>query len=309
MRRLLLFLIGLLAAGAALFQAASYHPLAFLPGPERGLAARQTPLAATAGRKMLHVTLGSPKLGDIGFTVNLPDPLPAGKLPVVFVMGGLASGEENIRLIENPGPNVLVGYDWPIPVFFPEGRDVPRQLPSLYWRALTIAGQAGSALRWLAQQPWADPARLSLLGYSLGGLAAPAVQHAAQQDGIPVGWTILAYGGAPLHALFAGDPYIEPAWARTLLAPCVGFLLRPLEPTVHLPRLSGRFLVLEGQDDRLIPEAARKRLADAVPQPKTVVTLAGQHMGAGPDEAALLDTIIAASRDWLIANDAVNAPP
>ena len=64
-----------------------------------------------------------------------------------------------------------------------------------------------------------------------------------------VGWTIIAYGGAPLGALLAADPNMKPAWLGVALAPLVDLVSHSLEPTVHLPRLSGKFLVLEGRDD------------------------------------------------------------
>jgi len=86
----------------------------------------------------------------------------------------------------------------------------------------------------------------------------------------------------------------------------VDLVFHSLEPTVHLPRLSGKFLVLEGRDDSLIPEAARNLLRDAVPEPKTVITFEGNHMGVGPDKMALLQDIIATSKEWLIKNGAIN---
>jgi surfactin synthase thioesterase subunit len=93
---------------------------------------------------------------------------------------------------------------------------------------------------------------------------------------------------------------------REALVPFVSIFFHPLEPALHLPNLTGHFLILEGKNDGLIPEAARKRLRDSVPEPKTIVTFEGDHMGVGPEKAKLLETIIATSREWLLRMKAVN---
>lgn len=178
-----------------------------------------------------------------------------------------------------------------------------------YHRVMTIPGQVASVPHWLIEQPWADAQRISLLGFSQGALAAPSVQDIAARDGTRIGSTIIAYGGAPLGALLAANPHMKPTWLREAMAPLVDIGFHSLEPTVHLPRLSGKFLVLEGRNDGLIPEAARKLLREATPEPKTVITFEGTHMGVGPDKMALLQKIIETSKLWLIENGAINRGP
>jgi hypothetical protein len=131
----------------------------------------------------------------------------------------------------------------------------------------------------------------------------------AAHDGIHIGWTIIAYGGAPLGAVLAGSPQLKPTWLGEALAPLVNLAFHSLEPTVHLPRLSGKFLVLEGQNDQRIPEAARHFLQQAVPEPKTIITLTGSHMGVSPEKMALLRKIIGICQTWLIENGAINPGP
>jgi hypothetical protein len=46
-----------------------------------------------------------------------------------------------------------------------------------------------------------------------------------------------------------------------------------------------------------------------LPEPKTVITFEGNHMGVGPDKMALLQKIIATSKNWLIENGAINHGP
>jgi dienelactone hydrolase len=281
-------------------------PLSALPPPEHDLEARRTGPMTADGRHLEHITLAGDELGDIGIVISLPDPLPKEKLPVLIVLGGLGTGEDNIREIKNPGANAIVGYDWPIPVAFPGGKDFLRQTPDLYRDVMSIPGQIASAIGWLAAQPWADDRRISILGFSLGALAAPAVENLAEHDGHEIGWTVIAYGGAPLGDLFAANPHIKPLALRLAAGPIIDLLLHPLEPTVNLPQCSSHFLVLEGRDDTLIPKPDRDNLRNAVPEPKDVIFFSGDHMGVGPDREILLDEITRESRSWLVRNGAVN---
>jgi hypothetical protein len=257
------------------------------------------------GRRLQHITLAGGDLGDIGIIISLPDPLPVKKLPILIVLGGLGTGENNIRTIDNPSDNAIVGYDWPMPVDFPKGREFVLQTPDLYRRVTTIPGQIASSIDWLASQPWADDKRISILGFSLGALATPAAENLVEHNGRHIGWTIIAYGGAPFGVLFASNPRLKPKW----MGPVIDVLLHPLQPTVNLPYISSHFLVLEGRDDALIPAEARTTLRDAVPAPKDVVVFSGDHMGVGPGKQELLGQIIRTSRVWLINNGAVNAAP
>jgi hypothetical protein len=299
--------LGLLLMGAFTLAFWEYNrdPVLSLPRPEHGLRAERTALPGLDHRQFEHLTLHGNKLGDIAFSLSLPDPPPSEKLPVVLVLAGLVTGENSIRYVKDAGNNAIVGYTWPVPVRLHGVRAI-LQAHDLYHRVITIPGQVASVLSWLIKQPWADAQRISLLGFSQGALAAPAVQDLAAHDGIRIGWTVIAYGGAPLGALLVGNRHMKPAWLGQALAPLVNLVFHCLEPTVHLPRLSGKFLVLEGRDDRLIPETARNFFKEAVPEPKTVITFEGDHMGVGPDKMALLQKIIETSENWLIENGAIN---
>jgi surfactin synthase thioesterase subunit len=305
-----LILIGIALVAAAVWGFRVRDPLAALPAPNHDLRADRDSATLTTGRLIQHFVLraadaGNSTIGEIGIVVSLPEPLPRHKLPVLFVLGGLGTGAQNIRYLPDAGDNAVVGYDWPVPVRLDGGLALLRQLPGLYRRVMTIPAQVSSAMFWIAGQPWADDKSFSLLGFSLGALAAPAVEDLAEHGGQPIGWTVLGYGGAPLGALVQANPHIRPGFLRLLLAPAVDTLLGPLEPTRHLPRLTGAFLVLEGRDDTLIPAAARTRFELAVPEPKTVKTFDGDHMGVGADKLPLLQQIIETSKLWLIDQGAI----
>src|SRR5271166_2215381 len=211
-------------------------PLSSLPQPQQALEIHRTALAYQGRRRVEHMILSSAALSDIGIIVSLPDPLPDRKLPILIVLGGLGTGENNIRHLPEAGDNAIVGYDWPIPVRF-EGLASLAQTFGLYGRVMAIPAQVTSAIQWLAAQSWADNQRISLLGFSLGTVASPAIEDVAEHDGQRIGWTILAYGGAPFGELVAASPHVKPSWLRPILASVVppaaadrtfGALIRPI---------------------------------------------------------------------------------
>ena len=169
--------------------------------------------------------------------------MPARSLPVIFVLGGLNTGAHSVHHLPEAGSNVLVGYGWPVPRRVPREVTALRTLPEVFCRILFVPGEVSAALRWIAAQPWADSERVTLVGLSLGALAAPAVQRVAAAEGVAINWTVLGYGGAPLGVLLAHHPGVRSGWLGPLLRAGADLLLRPLEPAHHLPHLKGVFLV------------------------------------------------------------------
>jgi hypothetical protein len=271
--------------------------------------AANAPTASTArterraGRILRHVTLLDARLGKIGFAVSLPDPAPRCAAPVVFVLGALGTGEHSIGLIHEPGRNAVVDYDWPrLP-----RRLGPSALPALRSEALSIPGQVTAISRWVVAQPWADAHRVTLVGFSLGAIATPAVEHVLLAQDMHVQWTVLADGGAPISAVIGGDQHIRPPWLRSVAAFVGELLLRPLDPALHVSQLKGHFLLISSADDTTISAAASERLAQLTPPPKQIVRMPGGHVGTAGAKIALLNAAITATRRWLIAQGAINA--
>ena len=241
-----------------------------------------------SGRLFQRVTLSDERLGPINFSVSLPDPLPHRRLPLVIVIGGAGTGENNIRFVDDAGDNAIVGYDWPLPATLPKGARALTELPSLQRHALSVPGQISAMLRWLVSRPWSDAERVSVLGFSLGALAVPAAERVSELEGINIRWTVLAYGGVGFDTLVAGDQRIRPAWIRPLLGAGAELLLRPIEPSEHLPHLTGNFLVLGADHDSIVEPWASAKLEELTPEPKTIVHTAGDHIGNGSERRELL---------------------
>lgn len=254
------------------------------------------------GRILEHVTISDPRLDEIGFTVSLPSRLPHRRMPVVFALGALGTGLHSISLVHDPGSNVLVGYDWP---------SIPAKMGAAdFWslrkKAVTIPEQMTAVSQWVLAQRWADPNRVTVAGFSLGAIAAPAVEYALVARGVHVQWTVLADGGAPIPAVLAGDQAIRSPWLRGTAAVLATFLLRPVEPARYVSQLSGRFLLISSAADTTIPAAASNRLAQLTPSPKKIVRLPGGHVGTTGEKRVLLDAAVAVARHWLITEGAID---
>jgi len=300
--------------GPALAALRAQDPFAALPREARPPVVIEERPEPFGHRTLLHVALDGRSLGPIRFVVSLPEPLPPGRMPLVVILGSLRGGSGAIReiseVVGDPGPNAFVGYDWPLPEREPDVADI--LLSPRAWRrsVLRVPGQVDAILAWADGKPWADPERRSLLGFSLGAFVAPAAQRGAQERGAHVGWTILAYAGAPIGDVIAGHPGAGPAWLRPALGTAADLLLRPVEPSHHLPHLRGRFLVLGAATDRLIEPAAAERLRALTPSPRTDVRIEGDHMGVGAGRREVLRRVVEASRAWLVAEGAIApAPP
>ena len=281
-------------------------PLAALPQSGGSAIVTSHQASRTDGRLIQQYTIEDSVLGRIGLVVSLPDPLPDRPLPVLVVLGGLGTGLRTLRQTPPVGDNVVVGYDWPIPRKFSKGIDLIGRVPEHYGRLIGAPGQIAAVVEWVADQPWAERERISLLGFSMGALAAPAAQRVLQSRGFRVGWTVLAYGGANLAEIVEQHPRIRPDWARPAAGWLAGRFLRILDPAEHLAHLSGRFLVIGGADDELVPKAAAQLMQDLTPEPKTVLLLDGQHMGTGKAQTALLKRIQQVTEEWLVDQGAVN---
>jgi dienelactone hydrolase len=203
---------------------------------------------------------------------------------------------------------VFASYDWPLPRKLPKGLDLARELPGLYSQVLAVPGQVAAIIGWLAGQPWADAERISLLGFSLGALVAPAAQRVTESSGRQIRWTVLAYGGVDLGGILAAHPKAELGWTKPLLGAAASLLLRPVEPAEHLPYLSGRFLLIGGVEDRLVPPSSSELLRELTPEPRTVVLLEGEHIGTGAGQRALLEEVVRLTRHWLIEQGAIDPP-
>jgi hypothetical protein len=267
-------------------------PLSHLPVADAPLAVALESEERDGGRVWRRLAVDGGRLGRARLLVSLPDPPPAGPVPVQFVLGGLRTGENSIRHVARPGGNALVGFGYPIERRPGNILAIAAKAPRLRAQVFATPGLAAAALAWTRGQGWADPARVTPVGVSLGAIFLPAVLRLDRAGGGAVGPAVMAYGGAGLDLLAAhwlGAP--RPlGWLAALG-------LAPAAPEAHLPLLAGPFLVVGGEGwDALVPREAALRLVALTPPPKTVLILPGGHVGG---ETEVTRRLAEAAGAWL----------
>ena len=276
-------------------------PLEALP-PLRGdlQVLDDTPCAGAVepGRLCRRLVLADETGHQVSIAVNRPDT--AQPAPALLLLAGNRAGQDTVRLIADPGPNVLIGYEYPFAKRWPRGLSA---LPAVFrtrQAALAVPGEAAAIFRWARRQAWVDHGRVAVAGFSLGALYVPATLHRAQADGAAPKVAVIGFGGAGLGAIFsrAAAAIPQPLSARAATA------LRPLEPAVHLPMVRATVLVIEADNDELMPAEARDRLVALLPGPKTVVRLSGDHVAGAQSEMGRAAAAIA--REWLVETGAMN---
>lgn len=158
-------------------------------------------------------------------------------------------------------------------------------------------------LDYLESRPDVARDRLVLIGSSLG---APAVTIAGGVDRRPAA-VIALYGAGQIdrvvaHALEHAAPSPHPRWRAALLGRVFAWWLAPLAPERYAPDIAPRpFLMVNSEDDRLIPRASVLALYEAARPPKELIWVPGEHIH--PDEAELIQKLSGTVTSWLVARE------
>lgn len=292
----LLFLLGAVLAGVAVsIWLAIWSPDALLRDPlplYRQGAATSSP-EITGDRTVRHIRLVGPDGETIAFRVSQPTKQPLNPLPVLVIVTGFSGAPDPIQHITHPGQNVIVSYH---PPFDPEVRLETLSLFNI-WQARRVIyrmpEEVSALLAWTGRQEWADRKRINLAGYGLGAAILPAIRRRAAATGQPVKASIFINGGADFEALASAGLGGAMAWLT-------GQLLRPLDPAIHLPEISGPFLIINTDDDKAIPESTRSALETLLPEPTTIASVI---RGTSPED--YIARIIRVAQNWLVAQSAL----
>jgi dienelactone hydrolase len=253
------------------------------------------PVRAEAGG---FVSQGVRVRGTNGLTVDLRVLRPADdtvRRPLVVILGGHRTGRDAVGLLGAPGPFVVAALDYPY-----EGPERPRgwrqslaTIPAARRALLETPPAVLLALDWLVKQPGVDPARVDLVGVSLG--VPFATVAGALDPRFRRVWLI--HGGAGnrewiehnLRAKVASDRL------RGLLARLVYLLAHgsTLEPGHWVSRIAPRPLIVIGaREDRRLPPSLVERLHAAAGEPKELIWTEGGHIDRRPEAVQrLLDTV------------------
>jgi len=266
-----------------------------------------------ATKSILHRSVQDVRLVDpdnqvMTFTVSLPKGKLAeniaGKLPVLIVISGFRSGYHNLERIPEPGPNAIISYDYPYDSKeWKEASFLGRALIARHV-AYRIPDEIAGLMAWVGRQPWADETRISLAGISLGAVALPVIRRRASATGQIDGPSVIAYGGVDIQAIAAANLEISPVWLREIAAWMVWLILKPLEPALHLSKISGPILVINGKDDERLPANSVTRLQALLPEPKTIINVDGAHIDGKRPE--IIKNTVRLARAWLVSQGALN---
>ena len=152
-----------------------------------------------------------------------------------------------------------------------------------HFQDMTISGEisdAVAALRWLRRQRGIDPARLGLLGLSLGGCVSACVagRHPQVVKALAL-WSAAAhpehFWNADAEKTLQGRGVID--WCgnligRAFLEEARAGVIRPLAEIAHYP---GPVLIVHGEKDASVPPENAPEYAAAVPGHKNVHIIAG----------------------------------
>jgi pimeloyl-ACP methyl ester carboxylesterase len=278
--------------------------------PAYSLVSRETYSLARKGEERLFrdLTFAADGVAPIRITVSLPGGDTAARLPVLVLLGGLKSGRDSLERLPAVGQNAVLAFEYP---YSSEIRDksafILERLRAAHGAVMETPGQLAFVLGWLRTRPWADPARVSLLGYSLGAVFVPVVNHKARRQRTPVAASIMAFGGADLGAVAANVLDLAPGILGRVVAAMVDTLVRSVEPAFHLPALAGEVLLVNAEADEMIPATSSRRMTELAPEPKTIVLLPGEHID--PRDQVVLDRIVSISGNWLKEKGVVNVMP
>jgi dienelactone hydrolase len=260
----------------------------------------------SVSRTYREMRLNAQDRPPVSFTVAVPEGL-GGPVPVLLIVGGLRSGRENLERLPDLGPNALISFEYPYrDIIRDKTRNGIARLLHVYKSSRATAEQLVAILRWVRTQDFVDKDRIGLLGYSLGAMVAPATHVKAQANAVPHGVMILAFGGADLSAIVPRvlrmkTPLLEGA------ASWIGAsLLHALEPAHFLPLIRSEVLIVNAEEDELIPRGSQRLLEQLTPDPKWIVNMPGEHID--PRDPATLMAVVDVTKRWLIERRAVDAP-
>jgi len=229
----------------------------------------------SGGCLLFDVTLESST--GIRTTGSLEVPAAGGALhPAFLILGGLRTGRNTLEYIDNARGIVILALDYPY-----EGKtermgtwEFIRSVPRIRRAVLDTAPALMTAVDYLLDRDDVDPARITVIGGSLGAFFVPA--HAAIDSRTAA--AVMIYGAGDIRSLLAASREIPRALTRP--ASWLGaVLLSPVEPLKYADEISPRpLLMISGIQDPRIPPRCSRLFHDAALEPKTVEWIDAGHI-------------------------------
>ena len=249
-------------------------------------------------REYEDVTLDGQDFKNIKFSISYPKRIEKNE-NVLLLLDGLETGRESLKYVPHPKNYIIIGYEYEKSLHYLRKKSVFFHLPSTRKAILDVPFQIVSIVQWIEKQPWYSHKNVIIIGVSFGAIFVPATFQLALMNDIQLGPGIMAYGGAELYDIF----YANLKNYKILRKPLAFFayqLFKPIDPVFHLPYIHGKFLIINGTQDKNIPLQSAQKLQELTPEPKTIINIDTEHMA--PDRKDIIDQIVKISLNWLENN-------
>lgn len=295
----LLALLALVAVVAALwsYRTRDYRPV-FSRAAGTLVAVRDSTDVGRApdGKSLTDVTLVSDTGLEVRLRVRAPSVRDGVQHPAALMIGGFSTGRKAAGVPSRTDDLILASIDYPYdgPDDL-EGRDWLLHLGAVRGGLLGTPPALLLAAQYLYSREDVDPARVSVIGVSLGVPFAVAV---AATDRRLAGAAYL-HGGADIRRLYE-HAYGERTapWLTRLLSRLVAWLTAPLEPTKYAGAVAPRpTLQVNAAEDRFIPGESVSALYEATRHPKRMIWIDGGHVAT--NEETIVQELMQVTLDWM----------
>lgn len=240
-----------------------------------------------------HVRLSVDSGLVVDLAVRVPAERPQRGLPLVLLVGGYRTGRNAVSLVGEGRGMVLAAIDYPLPdARRLKGWRAVAALPRIRGAIYDTPPAMMVALDYLLSLPEVDPARVELVGVSMG---APLVCVAGALDArFTRVWAVQGGGNATVLFDHLLQKKIPTATPRFLAARTIDRLLRTISPEFWVAEISPRpFVLVTARDDERIPKACADVLFERAGMPRARIDLPGAHIKAGDREMIdlLFDTM------------------
>lgn len=234
-----------------------------------------------------------------GLVVNLrvARPLADGSFPVVLVAGGHRTGKDAVDLAGAPTNIIYAAIDYPY-----TGNHEPRgfwasirTVPQIQQAFLDTPPALALANSWLQEQPWVDPARVELIGASLG---APFASVAgAIDERFSRLWILHGGGDNVAWVSHVGRRHVENETLRRGVARFALWVTGSFsfDTPEWIRRVSPRpVVIVSACDDDYVPREAQDALLETASSGHVeFIWVDGQHIRTGRTQVlqTLLDTV------------------
>jgi hypothetical protein len=247
------------------------------------------------------LTVESPLLkskNEIHFVLKIPLNSKQPNFPVIAMFTGLQTGEDSINLIENSGENILLGFQYPMPM--------SNENFNWDWTALeSIPLQMTITLHWLQQQSYVDTKRINILSVSFGSIFTPLALRWLKIFNINIRTTTLGYGGGDIPLIVGTELRKKFGKNETeILKILIDHQTWFYDPKYHVANISGIFLIIHGQDDTVFPQDSIAIFDEKINAQKKIIFLPGSHIQ--PDRKDLINTFVDTVKAFLKEQDAIN---